>query len=617
MTMTTRRELLAQASAAGLALALNGTATRTVANQISASPDPRLAALLDRLSVSMLNDYPDAATTLGLDTGVHSGLRERLPDRSIAGDAKLADACRARLKELRAFDASKLAGLDAVNLECALYAHELAAEGYDHFHFGDNTLLNTWRAEQSTPYVVSQGSGFFATIPDLMVSQHKIENAGDAEAYLKRLSAFAQGLDGENERLQHDAGKGVIAPDFVLDTTLAQQSAYLATPIAQWELVTSLAHRASDKSLAGDWEARVRKLCESVVAPAVLRQINTLKELRARATGDAGVGKFPQGEAYYRWMLKMGTTTDKTPEEVHRLGLEQAALISGQMDQLLRKQGLSSGSVGDRMGALNKDPRFLFSNDDAGRAQLLAYLSGLVADMRTRLPRAFATLKKADLLIKRVPPSIQDGMPGGYEEDGPIDESAPASYYINLRNTAIWPKFTLPTLSYHEGIPGHVWQGTFVHDLPNIRSQLAFNAYIEGWALYAEQLADELGAYDADPYGRLGYLQSMQFRACRLVVDTGLHAKGWSRKQANVWMTEHTGSPVDEVAHEVDRYCVWPGQACGYKVGQLQINALRDRAKAALGGRFDLRKFNDAVLTSGNLPLTVLDKVMERFIAAA
>jgi uncharacterized protein (DUF885 family) len=615
--MTTRREVLSQASAVGFALALKGTAVRAAANQLQASPDARLAALLDRLSVSMLNDYPDAATTLGLDTGANSALHARLPDRSIAGDAKLADACRARLKELRAFDASRLAGIDAVNFECTLYAHQLAAEGYDHFHYGDNTLLNTWRAEQSTPYVVSQGSGYFATVPDLMVSQHKIENPGDAEAYLTRLTAFAQGMDGENERLKQDAAMGVIAPDFVLDTTLAQQSAYLATPVAQWELVVSLTTRTSDKSLAGDWGARAHKLCESQVAPALSRQIDTLKALRARATGQAGVGKLPQGEAYYRWMLRMGTTTDKTPDEVHRLGLDQAALISGQMDQLLRKQGLTAGSVGDRMDALNKDSRFLFSNDDAGRAELLSYLNGVVGDMRTRLPRAFATIKKADLLIKRVPPSIQDGMPGGYEEDGPIDGSAPATYYINLRDTAIWPKFTLPTLSYHEGLPGHVWQGTFVHDLPNIRSQLAFNAYIEGWAVYAEQLADELGVYDADPYGRLGYLQSMQFRACRLVVDTGLHAKGWSRQQANQWMSEHTGTPVDEVTHEIDRYCVWPGQACGYKIGQLQIISLRDRAKAALHGRFDLRKFNDAVLTSGNLPLTVLDKVMERYIAAS
>jgi uncharacterized protein (DUF885 family) len=606
--MTTRREVLSQTGALGLMISLNGGVARAVAAQ--------LAPLLDKLSESMLNDYPDAATTLGLDAGSRSALQGRLPDRSVAGDAKLADACRARLKELRAFDASKLGATDSVNYDCVLYAHELAAEGYDNFHYGDNSLLNTWRAENGSPYVVSQGSGFFATVPDLMTSMHKIDNAENAEAYLLRLTAYAKGLDGESERLRRDASLGVIAPDFVLDAVLGQQTAYLATPVASWELVTSLASRAHAKSIAGDWETRARKLCETAIAPALTRQIETLKGLRTRADHHAGVGTLPQGEAYYRWMLKVGTTTTKTPDEVHRVGLAQVELISGQMDQLLRKQGMSSGTVGERMGAMNKDPRFLYPNDDAGRAQLLAYLNGLIADMRTRLPRAFATLKKADLLIKRVPPSIEAGMPDGYEEDGPLDGSAPASYYINLRNTSIWPKFTLPSLSYHEGIPGHVWQGNFMRELPPIRAQLAFNAYIEGWALYAEQLADELGAYDTDPFGRLGYLQAMQFRACRLVVDTGLHAKGWSREQAIRWMVEHNGSPIDAVTHEIERYCVWPGQACGYKMGQLEIIALRDRAKAALGKRFDLRTFNDALLTSGNLPLTVLDKVMERYIAA-
>jgi uncharacterized protein (DUF885 family) len=606
--MTTRRELLSQAAALGLAFSLKGAVARAVAAQLS--------PLLDRMSDSLLNAYPEAATALGLDTGAHSALRGRLSDRSVAGDLKLADAARARLRELRAFDASQLSGFDAVNFECVSYAHELAVEGYDNFKYGDNTLMNAFRAEQGSPYVVSQGSGFFATIPDVLVNMNKMERASDAEAYLRRLSAFAQGLDGESERLRRDAGLGVIAPDFVLDTTIGQQSAFLATPVAQWELVTSLARRTKDKSLPGDWQARAHKLCESVVAPALLRQVDTLKELRPRATHEAGVGKLPQGEAYYRWMLKAGTTTNKTPGEVHQLGLDQVELISSQMDQLLRKQGLSSGTVGERMGALCKDPRYLYSNDEAGRAQLLDYLNALVADMRTRLPRAFATMQKADLLIKRVPPSIEAGSPDGYEEDGPLDGSAPATYFINLRDTSIWPKFALPTLSYHEGVPGHVWQGTFLHGLPNIRSQLAFNAYGEGWALYAEQLADELGAYDADPLGRLGYLQASQFRACRLVVDTGLHAKGWNREQAIRWMAEQNGNPVDAITREVERYCVWPGQACGYKIGHLEINALRERASATLGKRFDVRTFNDALLTSGDLPLTILDKVIERYIAA-
>jgi uncharacterized protein (DUF885 family) len=266
------------------------------------------------------------------------------------------------------------------------------------------------------------------------------------------------------------------------------------------------------------------------------------------------------------------------------------------------------------MDALSKDPRYLFPNTDRGRADLLAYLNGIVAKVRERLPRAFATIQKADLVIKRVPPDIEAGAPDGYEQDGTIDGSRPASYYINLRDTGNWPKFSLPTLTFHEGVPGHVWQGTFVHALPTIRSQMMFNAYVEGWALYAEQLGDELDMYEDDPVGKLGYLQSIQFRACRLVVDTGLHAKRWTRDRAIHWMVENNGNPVDSARGEIDRYCAWPGQACGYQIGHLHIDALRTKAQAALGSRFDLRTFNDALLTSGSLPLTVLDGVIERFI---
>jgi uncharacterized protein (DUF885 family) len=604
--MTTRRDLLTQASALGLAAVLPAPLLLAA----TAGPD----ALLGRISEALLQEYPDSATFLGLDTGPHAALQRLLPDRSVAGAAKRADDCRARLKALRALDGSQLTGLDAVNLETTLYAYELAAEGYDQFAYGDNQVLNVWQAESNSPYAVSQGSGFFATIPDLMHSMHRLDTTGDAEAYLQRLIAFAKGLDQESERMKRDASLGVIAPDFLLDTTLKQQIDYRATPISQWGLVDSLVHRAREKALPGDWESRALKICRTDVAPALERQIKTLQALRAKASHEAGVAKLPQGDAYYRWLLKVGTTTNKTPEEVHQLGLEQVAAISDTMDQLLRKQGLASGTVGERMLALSKDPRFLYPNDDAGRAQLLTYLNSVIADMRTRLPRAFATLKKAPLVIKRVPPSIEAGAPGGYEEDGPIDGSAPASYYINLRDMANWPKFSLPTLCFHEGLPGHVWQGNFVHDLPTIRSQLMFNAYVEGWALYAEQLGDELGAYENDPFGRLGYLQSIQFRACRLVVDTGLHVKRWSREQAIRYMVEQNGSTEDSITREVDRYCAWPGQACGYQIGHLQIDAIRKRAEAALGKEFDLRAFDDALLTSGSLPLTVLDQVMDRYI---
>ena len=362
-------------------------------------------------------------------------------------------------------------------------------------------------------------------MPYLLDTLHKVETTADAGAYLQRLDAFARGLDGETERLQRDANLGVIAPDFLLDTTLKQQTAYAAVAVADWGFVSSLARRTREHALPGDWEMRARKICETTVAPALARQIETLRALRAKATSAAGVGRLPDGEAYYRWALQVGTTTMQTPEQVHALGLEQVDAISATMDRLLREQGLSSGTVGQRMSALSSDPRFLFPNDQGGRAQLLAYLNGVIADMRSRLPRAFATLKKADLVIKRVPPSIEADAPDGYEENGPIDGNAPAIYYINLRDTANWPKFSLPTLCFH-------------------------------------------------------------------------------------------GNPVDSATGEIDRYCAWPGQACGYQIGHLQIDALRRRARAALRHGFDLRSFDDALLSSGSMPLDLLREVMERYMQA-
>jgi uncharacterized protein (DUF885 family) len=299
------------------------------------------------------------------------------------------------------------------------------------------------------------------------------------------------------------------------------------------------------------------------------------------------------------------------------MGLEQLRALEARMDPLLRAQGLTRGTVGERMTALGSDPKHLYPNNDEGRAQILAYLNDRVADIRTRLPRAFATLVPGNLIIKRVPPEIEAGAPGGYAAAGTIDGKVPGQYYINLRDTSIWPRFALPTLTYHEGIPGHIWQGEYTYKLPLVRSLLAFNAYSEGWALYAEQLADELGVYEGDPLGELGYLQSMSFRACRLVVDTGLHAKKWTRDHAIRWFATTNGSTVEEVQGEVDRYCSWPGQACGYKVGHSEIVRLREKAQSALGSRFDLKTFDDALVLGGNVPLTLLERVIDDYIARA
>src|SRR5215469_11115681 len=288
--MTDRRQFLAATAAAGVcAFAREALAIP------EAKGDPALGRLLDELSQALLGEYPDAATFLGLDTGANAALRGELPDRSIAADKARARTCSERLRRLRAFDASRLHGLDRVNLEAVLYAHERADEGYRHFRYGDNAVLNVWQAEQTSPYVVSQATGFFATVPDFLDNEHKVETAEEAEGYLSRLAAFAKGLDGENERMRRDAANGSIAPDFLLDTTLKQQLDFRAQPIDQWGLITSLARRARQRGIAGDWAERARTVCAAEVAPALDRQIAVLKGLRAKATHDAGVWKLPDG----------------------------------------------------------------------------------------------------------------------------------------------------------------------------------------------------------------------------------------------------------------------------------------------------------------------------------
>ena len=493
-------------------------------------------------------------------------------------------------------------------------AHRLAVEGF-RFPYGDVVTLNQQWSYRNAPYVVAQNTGAFVEIPDFLDSNHTVAAAADAEAYLARLEAYAGALDGETERLAHDRGLGVVAPDFLLDKTSRQVKGARSQPMAEWGLVTSLARRTA--TIPGDWRARALALVRDRVAPAMDRQIAELTRHRARADGRAGVWKLPDGEDYYAWALRAATTSSLAPGEVHRMGLDQLAELQGRMEPLLRAQGLTRGTVGERMTALGNDPKHLFPNNEEGRRQILAFVNERVADIRTRLPRAFATLVKGNLVIKRVPPEIEAGAPGGYAAAGTIDGSVPGNYYINLRDTALWPRFSLATLTYHEGIPGHIWQGEYTYKLPLIRSLLAFNAYSEGWALYAEQLADELGVYEGDPLGELGYLQSLSFRACRLVVDTGLHSQRWTRAKAIDWFASTNGSTVEEVQGEVDRYCAWPGQARGYKVGHSEIVRLRGKAGTALGDRFDLRTFNDALVLGGNVPLTLLERVIDRYIDSA
>jgi uncharacterized protein (DUF885 family) len=614
-----RRQLLLTAAAAALAPKVMAQVPGAGGSTPTQVADPKLRALFDRFTEAMLRDDPEQATFRGLDNGPRAALKSMLDDRSWAAVERGRAADKARLAELKTIDPAKLDTHDRVNYETVAYALELGVES-SRFAYGDSTLTAAMN-ENAGPYVVNQQSGDFNTVPEFLASQHTIVEKADADAYLARLEQFGHALDQETDRVRHDAGIGVLPPDFLMDTSLGQMSEFRAKGAAQSRLVTSLVERAKAKGITGDYEARATRIVETQVYPALDRQIELLKSLRPRATHDAGVWKLPDGEAYYAWLLKCGTTTPLGAAEIHQIGLDQVASIGARMDELLKQQGLTQGSVGARMKALGEDPRYVYPDNDAGRAQILDYLNGRIAAVRERLPRAFDLKLKANVEIKRVPPDIEAGAPLGYEEDGSIDGTRPAIYYINLKTTSNWPRFSLPTLTYHETIPGHVWQGAYVlesRSLPLIRSVLSgFNAYVEGWALYAEQLGDEMGLYDDDPIGRLGYLQEQRFRACRLVVDTGLHAMRWTREQAIDYLVQTNGEARPAMQSEVDRYCASPGQACGYKIGHNEINKLRDRAKAALGPRYRLQGFDDVVVKTAGVPLTVLDGVVDRYIASA
>jgi uncharacterized protein (DUF885 family) len=606
--MTSRRDFIVGGGAA-LALARLPMAA---ADAAPSAADKAAEALLAELAEEIMVDYPESATGLGIDTGPRAYLKAKLTDRSPEGQRAIAQRVEQRLQRLKTIDTSVLSDAVRIDVDVMRTAHEFAREGFA-FPYGDVATLNSSWSYRNAPYVVAQNTGAFLEIPSMLDSSHTIETKEDAEAYLSRLEAYAGQIEGETQRLRAAAAQGVIAPDFLLDKAINQLRIASTGNVEEWSLVTSLANRA--RHLSGDYAARAAKIARQKIGPALERQLAEVTAHRKRATSDAGVWKLPRGDEYYAWALSAATTTRMTPDQIHELGQEELRALQSEMDSILRAQGLTQGTVGERMTELGKQARFQYPDNDEGRAQIMALLHDRVRDIRTRLPRAFATLVPGNLEILRMAPEVEPGAPGAYGGAGTIDGKVPGKFWINLHTTKLWTSYALPTLTYHESIPGHVWQGEYAHKLPLFRSLLAFNAFAEGWALYAEQLADELGVYENDPFGRLGYLQSIAFRACRLVVDTGLHAKRWTRQQAIEWFARTNGSGLEEVTSEVDRYCAWPGQACGYKVGHSEINRLRNKARQALGERFDFRKFNDAVVMGGDVPMVVLARNIDAFIA--
>ena len=589
-----------------------GAATATVAALpavASAAPagDAPLTAAFDAIFADTVTNSPELATSLGLDKGANAALKHRLDDNgpgALATDLARAKRNRARLA---AVDSAGLTPQGRIDREVVLYSIDQGTVGPERFGLGS----------PQQPYRISQQDGAYFGVPDFLDSNHSVATADDAQAYLDRLSQFPRQLDNDTTVQREQATKGRLAPDFSLDLALAQMAKLRAPAPADNTLTRSLVRKAGEAKLSGDYGARAAKLVEQNVYPALDRQIAAVRQLRTQARSQAGLGAIPGGDAIYTAALQQATTTTLTPDQVHRMGLEQVADLQGQLDAILKGQGMTQGPVATRLAALNRSPDQLYPDTDAGRAALIASLNTSVRAMQARQPQAFNNPPDAPLEIRRVAPEIQDGASNGYYYRAPLDGSRPAIYWINLKSVGDWPEYTLPSLTYHEGVPGHHLQISTAQRAPThpLRKIAFFNAYLEGWALYAEQLADELGGY-ATPIERAGYLQSFLFRAARLVVDTGIHTKGWSRDKATQYFVDNVGFARARSQREIERYCVLPGQACSYKIGHAAWLRARAEAQRIAGNRFDLKQFHD-VLESGAVPLVILERLTAERARAA
>jgi uncharacterized protein (DUF885 family) len=610
--MYSRRTLLG-ATAASAALLAAGCQTNTTAEGALA-PGQQLTAILDRTALEMLRASPERCTSLGVSEAQAGGRYiDRVSDASKDTARRYRGMLEGALRELGALDRASLSASDAVTLDVVStsFTNSIANA---RFEIGGGA---------SSPYVVTQLTGAYRSMPNFLNEQHPLTTPDQAEAYLARIDGFVTQLNQETAIIAEDSGAGYTPPDFAIDKALIQINAFLNTPPGQTVIVQSLVRRLPNVAEIPESERqafiqRAETAVRDRAMPALQAQADALRAVRPRAVHDAGCWRLPRGEDMYATALRSRTTTDLSPDEIHTMGVELIALLNGEMDTILRAEGLTRGTVAQRVQALSRRPDQLYPNTDAGREQILADLNAQTRAIEALMPRAFGTLARAQLEIKRVPPFTEAGAPGGYYQRGTIDGSRPGAYFINLRDTAEWPRFSLPTLNYHEGVPGHHWQISIQQEsssIPFIRSALmGFTAFSEGWGLYAEQLADELGVYDDNPLGQLGYLQSAAFRASRLVVDTGMHSKRWSREQAIQSMMEATGDQESSVTTEIERYSVWPGQACAYMVGRQAINRLRDAAWSTLQDKFDMRGFHDTLLVNGAVPLSVLSGLVDGWV---
>lgn len=532
-----------------------------------------------------------------------------LSDLSLAHEEKLNRKVQNDLATLHSYDRASLDTANQLNYDMLEYFLSIQVEG---------------QKFQYHSYPLNQLFGLQGEMPTFLATQHSVSSLKDAENYIARLNKIPQAFDQAQQGLDKREALKIIPPQFVIEKVLTQMREFSGAPANKNILYTSLEEKLKKvpeteisaeqrKKILADTESGIRKS----VYPAYNKFIAYYEKLLPKANGNNGVWALPDGDAYYQWCIKQHTTTNMTAEEVHQLGLKEVARIEAEMDAILKSEGLMEGSVGARVDEISKRPDQLYPDTDAGRQQILKDFQAIIDDVDKGLGPYFNVRPKQGVKVERIPVFKEKTSPGAYYDTPAFDGSRPGVFYVNLRSVGEIPKFGMRTLAYHEAIPGHHFQKTIQQELtgvPTFRKLLPFTAFAEGWALYGERLAWEIG-YQKQPLDNLGRLQAEMFRSVRLVVDTGMHSKKWTREQAIAYMREKTGMPETDVVAEIERYLVMPGQALAYKVGMNTIVRLREEAKTELGSKFDIRRFHDMVLTGGDMPMALLEQRVHQWIA--
>ncbi|PLW84351.1 DUF885 domain-containing protein [Kineobactrum sediminis] len=572
--------------------------------------------LFEKITASLFSARPMHATKYGVSEETAGGYyQDKLPDFSPAAEKAFRESLRQYAEQLA------MISPDAIQDEENRRVVIDLADYYSGSREFDIGFIDSWMGH--SPFIVSQINGPAIDVPNVLQNNHPVKSEQNARDYIARLALFDDMIESVISKVRADAEKGWVPPKVIIKGAVSFLTGFIAAEPEQHVLVDRLQTRLDALDLAEDKKNAMMveavNLVKNTVYPAYENLAKVMRELEQKAPQESGIWAQPGGEEFYRYAVSELGDTDLTPEQVHQIGLDEVERITAEMDVILKSEGHDEGSVGKRMAALNEEDRFIYEDSDEGRQALLNDLNDMLAEINEVMPTRFATIPPYDVEIRRIPVERQEGAPGGQYTAPPLDGSEPGIYWINLRDMKANPRFGLKTLTYHEANPGHHWQialNLAQESLPMLRRIAPYNAYVEGWALYSELVAWEMGMYENDPYGDLGRLKAELFRAVRLVVDTGLHHKKWTREQAIAYMAETTGTAQSDVVAEIERYMAWPGQALGYKLGMLNIVNQRNKAKAALGEDFDIREFHDVVLLGGAVPMTVLNEKIDMWIAS-